>query len=72
MSELTINTLLPSSSPISILIYDATGVLVRTEKAEALEGLFTKVVDFSSIPSGVYTIKLIGNENVLVQKVIKQ
>ena len=72
VSELTINTLLPSSSPISILIYDATGVLVRTEKAEALEGLFTKVVDFSSIPSGVYTIKLIGNENVLVQKVIKQ
>ncbi len=56
--------------PAQVLLYDAQGKLLRTDKAEAVEGGF--VMDVSALPAGIYFIKAGPLDNQTNFKFIKQ
>ncbi|MCH8904043.1 MAG: T9SS type A sorting domain-containing protein [Bacteroidetes bacterium] len=64
--RLVVNGILSSDPPI-LLIYDLSGRLVFTGNLRDINN----TIDVSSIPSGIYFLKLIFKERIILKKVIK-
>jgi len=65
-----INT--PQATDIEMMIYDARGVLVKTERASLYRGVNATEVDISDLPSGFYSIYIPQAErNFATQRFVK-
>jgi len=63
----------PSDKNIQLFIYDVAGKLLQTTNTHVLKGTTTVTVDgFSSRASGVYPIKIVSGNEVLVDRLMVQ
>ena len=60
-----------SFSNLNVSIYNALGIAVSQEKISS-SGKLTKTIDLRSMPEGIYTIKVEGENGMLFRKVIIQ
>jgi hypothetical protein len=72
------NTLLNLRSDIEnkdikgIEIFDSNGKLVYQSKPDKTYGIFATTIDIRSLSSGIYVVKIIKNNGVMVEKLIKE
>ena len=74
IADLFIEIDTPISTQASITFYDARGRLVvlgGQEKANLSEGINNLTFDWSGIPTGVYTVQVLVDNNQYIQKLIK-
>jgi hypothetical protein len=62
---------LSESQNVDVLIYDIKGGLIFKDRLVYTDGKKTEKIDFSGYSQGVYTIRIIGKEQVYVFKVVK-
>ncbi len=58
--SITVQAVLPNSSPVKLGLFDATGRLLRQQQASVNGGLLAQTLDVAALPSGIYWIKIIG------------
>jgi hypothetical protein len=67
----SIDYVVPVDTKVKLAIYDATGKMVKTViNTVQAAGSYTKSVDVSSLPSGIYFINLDMGDHSLVQKTV--
>jgi len=57
----------PKAENLNVLITDVSGKVVYNSQVKT-----TQIIDVSNISSGVYTIKIVGQNNVSIQKIMKE
>jgi len=57
-------------SAFTIEMYDLTGVMIYRSDEFIAKGRISRLLDIQSLPSGIYSVILRGNDQVLVRKVV--
>ena len=57
----------PKAENLNVLITDVSGKVVYNSQVKT-----SQIIDVSNISSGVYTIKIVGQNNVSIQKIMKE
>jgi trimeric autotransporter adhesin len=72
-SQLTAYVEAPEAGIIKMQLIDNYGVLVHSQNASLQQGNNRIIIsDTGKLPSGMYTLKLISNQNIISKKLIKQ
>jgi hypothetical protein len=67
--KLNISYKLNNANPVSIEVYNATGVKVA-EVRDAATGIGTSTVDLAGVSEGIYLVRLSNNGQTTTQKVV--
>lgn len=62
----------PKEAFLLIEIINSTGIVVKTLNSNFFKGTNIQMIGLQDLPKGIYTIKVITNENIYHEKVIKQ
>ncbi|TND10093.1 MAG: hypothetical protein FD123_341 [Bacteroidetes bacterium] len=66
-----INTVLNSSGRFSIHIYSYTGQIYFASEESVSEGVFSKTIDISALPDGIYMVRIESPQAAEIQKFVK-
>jgi hypothetical protein len=70
--QVTLDFVLAKNEEIQISVHDVSGRKVQEHKMSAVRGQNRQQLNLNGLPSGLYWIKLEGNEQVLTEKIMKQ
>lgn len=59
-----------NDNAVTIELYDLTGRIVKNKSYTTLKGLNNKSLDVSDLPSGIYMLKAVVNNNQYIQKIV--
>ncbi|MFL5731523.1 MAG: PQQ-dependent sugar dehydrogenase [Cytophagaceae bacterium] len=60
------------SGRVTISLLNASGTEISTKSCEAMKGSFSSSVEMSGLPEGLYILKIISEDKVCIQKIVKE
>lgn len=70
IDNMQINVYAPSNENLEIIIYDASGRLMRKMNTNILKGTSKiNLSDFQNWPAGIYSVKVLSGQNIFIDKI---